>query len=163
MSAVPEHDVVPFEKHPSHPPRRVRMRASDSDRQATVHVLQDALARGQLSFDEAADRMSQAWQTRHLADLGPLTADLPPAAEAPATPGWPALAQMAAAQLRASLATAFPGGPRSARARVAIAVALLGLLVLVVLVGATAHALLDGGRDFAPGNWPGPHHRFGGP
>ena len=162
MSAVPEHDVVPFERS-SPPPRRVRMRASDADRQATVHALQDALARGQLSFAEAAERMTAAWDTRFLGDLAPLTADLPPAPQPAATPGWTALAQLAYAQLRASLATTFPGGARSARARLAIAVTLLGMLALLVLVGATAHALFDGGGG--PGDWhphPHPHPPFGG-
>src|SRR5690348_7096937 len=102
MSAVPEHDVVPFAKPPSPPstpPRRVRPRASDSDRQATVRVLQDALARGQLTFEEAGDRMSAAWGARYVADLAPLTADLPPAVpEAPAAPGWAAVAQLALVQ-----------------------------------------------------------------
>jgi hypothetical protein len=166
MSAVPEHDVVPFEKPPSHPPRPTRMRAADTDRQATVHVLQDALARGQLTFEEAAERMTAAWDTRYLADLAPLTADLPRAPEAaPATPGWTALAQLALAQLRVSLATAFPGGARSARARLAIAVTLLGLLAFVLLAGAAAHALFDGGGPgFGPGDFhPRPHPPFGGP
>jgi hypothetical protein len=157
MSAVPEHDVVPFEA-PSPPPGRARMRASDADRQATVRALQEALARGQLTFAEAAERMTAAWDTRFLADLAPLTADLPPAREPAAPPGWTALAQLAYAQLRASLATSFPGGARSARARLAMAVTLLGLVALVVLVGATAHALFgDGGPGFGPGGWPGPH------
>jgi hypothetical protein len=130
-----------------------------------VHVLQDALARGQLSFEEAGERMSAAWSSRFQAELAPLTADLPPAVEAPASPGWKALAQMAVVQLRASLAAAFPDGPRSARARLAVAVTLLGLLALVMLAGAAAHALFDGGGPgFGPGGWHAhPHPPFGGP
>jgi hypothetical protein len=168
MTAMPEQHVVPFEKPPSPPPRVVRMRASDIDRQATVRALQDALARGQLTFEEAGERMTAAWDTRFVADLAPLTADLPPAPEASDTPGWRALAQMAMAQLRATLATAFPDGPRSVRARLALAVALMGLIAFVLLAGATAHALFDGGHDFGPGfdpgNWhPGPHPHVVGP
>ena len=163
MTAVPESQVVPFDK-PRSP--RVRVRAGDTDRQATVRRLQDALARGQLTFDEAGERMSEAWRTRYLADLEPLTADLPPVPAAPtAPPGWTALAQLALVQVRASLATAFAGGPRSARTRLALAATLLGLLALFVLVGAAAHALLDGGGPgFGPGDFhPHPHPPFGGP
>src|SRR5436305_1876366 len=71
------------------------MRASDADRHATVHVLQDAVARGLLTTDEGGERMAVAYAARHLDDLPALTADLPPApeaAEAPAAPGWPPLA-----------------------------------------------------------------------
>jgi hypothetical protein len=171
MTAVPESHVVPFSKPPS---PRVRLRAADTDRQATVQRLQDGLARGQLTYDEAAERMSAAWNVRYLADLEPLTADLPPAVETPSAPGWTALLRMALAQLRVTLATAFPGGLRSARARVALGVALLSLLAMVVLAGVAAHLLLDGGFDGGgPGGaagfggsgfdgLPGPHPRFGG-
>jgi hypothetical protein len=143
----------------------VRPRASDADRQATVRHLQDALARGQLTFEEAGDRMSAAWSARYVADLAPLTADLPAAPEAPTAPGWTAVAQLALTQLRASIATAFDGGPRSARTRVALAATLLGMLFLVVLLGATAHALFDGGGGpgFGGGQWHAhPHPPFGG-
>lgn len=166
MTAAPEThrlpQAVPFDK--PRPPR-VRLRAADTDRQATVHRLQDALARGQLTFDEAGDRMSAAWQTRYLTDLEPLTADLPPAPAAPvAPPGWTALARLALAQLRASLATAFPGGLQSARARLALAATLLGLLALFLLIGAAAHELLDGGGPgFGAVPWqPHPHGPFAG-
>jgi Domain of unknown function (DUF1707) len=170
MTAVPESHVVPFSK-PQLP--RVRLRASDTDRQATVQRLQDALARGQLTFDEAGERMATAWATRYLADLEPLTADLPPAAEAPSAPGWSALFQMALAQLRLSLARTFPGGLRSTRARVALAAAVFTVLVFVVLAGAAAHALFEGGFDGGGyggegfgghgfGDWHGPNPQFGG-
>jgi len=164
MTAVPEQhqrpQAVPFDK--PRPPR-VRPRAADSDRQATVHRLQEAVARGQLTFDEAGERMSAAWGTRYLAELEPLTADLPAAPASPVTaPGWTALARLALAQLRATLATAFPGGMRSARARLALAATLLGLLAFFILAGAAAHALFDGGGPgFGPGPWhPHPHGPF---
>ena len=110
--------------------------------------------------------MSTAWRARYLADLEPLTADLPPAPAAPVTaPGWTALARLALAQLRASLATAFPGGLQSARARLALAATLLGMLALFILIGAAAHELFDGGGPgFGPRDFhPHPHGPFGGP
>jgi hypothetical protein len=167
MTAVPDSHVVPFAKPPS---PAVRPRAADTDRQATVQRLQDALARGQLTFDEASERMSAAWGERYLADLEPLTADLPPAAEKPSAPGWPALLQLALLQVRTSLARAFPGGLRSPRARLALVVTFLSLLALVVLAGAAAHALFDGGFDGGGsgfgggpgfGDWHGPQPHGG--
>ena len=163
MTAEPVPEVVPFRKAPSTPARGVRMRASDAERQATVRVLQDAMARGLLGYEEAGERMTAAWETRYRADLAPLTDDLPPAPEPSATPGWAVLGQQAAGQLRASLGSAFAGGPRSARAVVALGLTLLGLLTFLVLVGATMHALFDPGAGFGPGGWDGPHDHFGGP
>ena len=55
------------------------MRASDADRLATVMMLQDAMARGQLNPDEASERMAWAFAAVHRRDLDPLTADLAPA------------------------------------------------------------------------------------
>jgi hypothetical protein len=167
MTAVPESHVVPFSKPPS---PRVRLRAADTDRQATVQRLQDGLARGQLTYDEAAERMSAAWNVRYLADLEPLTADLPPAVAPPSAPGWTALLRLALLQLRTTLATAFPGGLRSPRARLALVVTFLSLLALVVLAGAAAHALFDGGFDGGGsgfgggpgfGDWHGPQPHGG--
>ncbi|MEO5834425.1 MAG: DUF1707 domain-containing protein [Nakamurella sp.] len=54
-------------------------RASDADRQLTVMVLQDAVARGLLTTQEGSVRMEAAYTATHHAQLPPLTADLPPA------------------------------------------------------------------------------------
>ena len=84
---TPASDDVAGGAPPQEPPS---MRASDADRHATVHVLQDAVARGLLTTDEGGERMAVAYAARHLDDLPPLTADLPPApgaTEAPAPPG----------------------------------------------------------------------------
>lgn len=54
-------------------------RASDADRQLTVMVLQDAVARGLLTPEEGSVRMEAAYAATHHAQLPPLTADLPPA------------------------------------------------------------------------------------
>src|SRR3982750_659231 len=70
-------------------PTATRLRASDTDRQQTVHLLQDAAARGLLTQDEAGERMAAAYAAQHLDELPPLTADLPPVAPpAPTAPGW---------------------------------------------------------------------------
>lgn len=126
------------------PPNEPPMRASDAERAATVRVLQDALARGLLTPDEASERMATAFATVHRQDLGPLTADLPPAASGPTAPGWDALALMAVAQLRSSLTSPATGRLRPAR----IAVALLVALLLVVAIGSMFGELLGGGGHY---------------
>ncbi len=126
------------------------MRAADSDRAATVHVLQDAVARGLLTPDEGSDRMAAAWAAVHLRDLAPLTADLP-AAPAPAplpartgAPGWRPLGLMAWEQVRTTVRRA-PGRPGI---RLALA-AVLAVLLLVALGSSLLEAVFDGG----PGGW----------
>ena len=54
-------------------------RASDADREAVVRQLHDALGRGLLSMEECDDRVAAAYASRFVADLRPLTADLPSA------------------------------------------------------------------------------------
>ena len=122
------------------------MRAADDDRAATVHVLQDAVARGLLTPDEGSDRMAAAFAAVHLRDLAPLTTDLPaPPALAPAgAPGWQPLGRMAWEQLR----TTVRGAPGRPVVRVALAV-LLALLLLVAVGSSFLEAALDGG----PGGW----------
>ena len=119
------------------------MRAADDDRAATVHVLQDAVARGLLTPDEGSDRMAAAFAAVHLRDLAPLTADLPAPARADA-PGWQPLGLMAWEQLR----TTVRGAPGRPVVRVALAV-LLALLLLVAVGSSFLEAALDGG----PGGW----------
>ncbi|SDC88518.1 protein of unknown function [Geodermatophilus telluris] len=125
------------------------MRAADSDRAATVHRLQDAVARGLLTPDEGSDRMAAAFAAVHLRDLAPLTADLPPAAAGRAAPGWRPLGLLAWEQLRTTVSTARGGGPAAVRLAL---LAVVGLVVLVALGSLALHGLLDGG----PGHWDGP-------
>ena len=132
------------------PPDQDRpVRASDDDRAATVHRLQEAVVRGLLTPDEGSERMAAAWAAVHVRDLGPLTADLPPAPPVRSAPGWGVLATMAAEQVRTSVRGVRSGRLSPARVAVALAVVLL----LVVLVGSLVGELFfDGGHG---------HGRFG--
>ncbi|MGY1650941.1 DUF1707 SHOCT-like domain-containing protein [Geodermatophilus sp. SYSU D01119] len=134
------------------------MRAADSDRAATVHLLQDAVARGLLTPDEGSDRMAAAFAAVHLRDLAPLTADLPAAVPVRGgPPGWRPLGVMAWEQLRATVAGARSGGP--AAVRVAIA-AVVALVLLVTLGSLVVQGLADGpdwgGPGFGDRGWDGP-------
>ncbi|MGY1714125.1 DUF1707 domain-containing protein [Geodermatophilus sp. SYSU D01106] len=132
------------------------MRAADSDRAATVHALQDAVARGLLTPDEGSDRMAAAFAAVHLRDLPPLTADLPAAAPVRlGPPGWRPLGSMAWEQVRATVAGARSGGPAAVRLAIAAVVALVLLATLVSLV---VHGLADGLGLDGPGD-----RGFGGP
>src|SRR4051794_28979120 len=86
------------------PPAPTRLRAADADRHRTVAALQDAVARGLLTSEEAGPRMAAASAAQFLDELPPLTADLPTAAApTPAAPGWRLLATLAVLQGRAGL------------------------------------------------------------
>ena len=127
------------------------LRASDVDRLATVLVLQDAIARGLLTPDEGSDRMAAAFAAVHVAELGPLTADLPSGRPIRTPPGWRPLATMAVEQVRASLHDTPSGRLNPAR----VAFALLVAVILVVLLGAMVGEFFGGGG----GDW---HHHHGG-
>ena len=53
------------------------LRASDQDRDATAAVLAEALAQGRLTSAELAERVDAAYAAKTVAELAPLTADLP--------------------------------------------------------------------------------------
>lgn len=126
-----------------------RMRASDADRLATVGRLQDAVARGLLMPDEGSQRMADAFAAVHLADLDPLTEDLPPAPSGPTAPGWRSLGSLGAEQVRAALTSAATGRVNAARVAVVLLVACLVLVLLGALAGA---ALSDGGGGGSGGD-----------
>jgi len=58
---------------------RLRIRASDRDRQEVVDLLRGALADGRLKMDEFEDRVGLAYRAVTYGDLVPLCADLPAA------------------------------------------------------------------------------------
>ena len=124
-------------------PTAIRLRASDADRQQTVHVLQDAAARGLLTQNEAGERMATAYAAQYLDELPPLAADLPPVAPpVPTAPGWRALVTLLLLQVRAGVAYLTADGWRSRRALAALAVLLVVVAGLTTLVVA---GVVDGG------------------
>ncbi|MDQ1660327.1 MAG: hypothetical protein QOJ68_307 [Blastococcus sp.] len=123
------------------------LRASDDDRTAVVRVLHDAVARGLLTLEECDERVTAAFAARYLHDLPSLTADLPAVAPpAPAAPGWRAVAVLLWLQLRTLLnASTWRGIARSARARPRLAVAVAGLLTVLLLGAMTVGEFGDHG------------------
>jgi hypothetical protein len=123
------------------------LRASDDDRTAVVHVLHDAVARGLLTLDECDERVTAALAARYEHELPPLTADLPRAAPpGPVAPGWRAVAVLLWLQLRTLLsASTWRDATRSARARPRLAVAVAGLLAVLMLGAMTVGELGDHG------------------
>jgi hypothetical protein len=134
-----------------------RLRASDTDRQQTVHVLQEAAARGLLTSDEAGERMAAAYAAQHLDELPPLTADLPPEVPpSPAAPGWGALVTLLVLQIRAGVNYLTADGWRSRRALAAMAVL---VVVLGGLVALGVAGFGDGGGAAGPDGFGGGHGR----
>ncbi|WP_324277220.1 DUF1707 domain-containing protein [Blastococcus brunescens] len=119
-----------------HGPRQLE-RASDADREAVVHVLHDAVARGMLTLAEGDERMTEAYRARYRDDLPPLITDLPPApAPAMTAPGWRALTTLALLQVRTSLARIPGGGALRSRPGLAgVGIALLFVLLVLGILG----------------------------
>jgi hypothetical protein len=127
------------------------LRASDADRYATVHVLQDAVARGLLGLDEGSARMADAYAARFVRDLAPLTADLPrtpPPVPSPRAPGWRSVWAVFLGQLNAELVLLRTHGLRSPRTRRGVAVALLLAMMLVTVAALAVHGLAVGDHPF---------------
>jgi hypothetical protein len=68
------------------PPAAAVVRASDSEREQTVTVLQRHFADGRLAQDELEERVSAAYAAQTRAELRDLAADLPVAEERPPRP-----------------------------------------------------------------------------
>jgi hypothetical protein len=79
----PHAHVVPLGGLPAGPLPPGVVRASDADRAEAVSALRDEFAAGRLSHDTFLYRMHVAMEARHVTDLPPLLADLPPAARPP--------------------------------------------------------------------------------
>ena len=73
--------AVPIGGLPASPLPPGVVRASDTDRAETVSALRDEFAAGRLSHDTFLYRMHAAMEARHVTDLPPLLADLPPAGQ----------------------------------------------------------------------------------
>ncbi len=63
-----------------------RMRVSDAERDQVAEVLREAAAQGRITLDELDERLDAAYAAKTYADLGPLTADLPPGGGTSASP-----------------------------------------------------------------------------
>jgi hypothetical protein len=121
--------------------RRVRLRASDADRERVLATLKAAYVYGLVTKDELDGRVSQTFAARTCAELAVITADIPPGlAPAPPTLSPAPANDKAAAPARAKLR---PGE----RAVVATAV-LAGLAFMAALsaadLGANPVAVLLG-------------------
>ncbi|CAL9430756.1 putative protein [Nocardiopsis dassonvillei] len=71
------------------PPEPGRMRASDADRDAVAHRLQEAFAEGRLDPDEHTERLDAVYRAKTIGELVPLTEDLPAATGPSPTPSTP--------------------------------------------------------------------------
>jgi hypothetical protein len=107
---APDAQVVPVGGLPGGPLPPGVVRASDTDRAETVGALRDEFAAGRLSHDTFLYRMHAAMEARHVTDLPPLLADLPPAEQ-------PAPGVLGRIKGTWSRLTSRPGGsgPRGAR------------------------------------------------
>jgi hypothetical protein len=133
-----------------------RLRASDADRAATVGALQDAVARGLLSYDEGDQRIAAAFAASCLDQLPSLTADLPaPPPPMPQAPGWRAVGGMLAQQVRHEVRATAAGGIRSRRFLVAVLLALLVLGMVLTAGGLVAHDFSGGTRGDVTGGYHG--------
>ena len=56
---------------------RSAVRASDADRERVAAILRGAAGQGLLTLAEVDERLAAVYAATHVADLGPLTADLP--------------------------------------------------------------------------------------
>lgn len=83
-----ERVTQPAEQPDALPGAQPQVRASDRDRDAVAHRLQDAFAEGRLDDEEFDQRMRAALTARTGAELDVLTRDLPAAAAAPPAVGY---------------------------------------------------------------------------
>lgn len=115
-------------------PRAVR--TSDADREATVQHVQQAFARGLLTFEEAGERMTAAYAAQFSTQLADLTADLPSAPDTPdAARSW------AAAPRQTPVRPGTGQGGRSPRYPILLALLTMLVVTVAVMVGLVLLAL----------------------
>jgi hypothetical protein len=73
---------LPWRQGEKHTPP-AELRASDTDRERVVWLLQDAHGDGRLTLDEHAERVQRAYEARTLGELSALTRDLIPLDQQP--------------------------------------------------------------------------------
>ena len=91
------------------------LRASDADRDEVVSRLREEFAAGRLSQDTFLHRMNAVLEARHQADLPPLLADLPAAAEPGSPPPGPEPGSPPPASVRSVLGRLRAAWPRRLR------------------------------------------------
>ena len=140
---------------------RLKMRASDADRQEVIGRLRRALDEGRLKMDEYLDRMGQASEAVTYGDLAPLYADLPQAGsvarrEPAAPPQAPSAdpAPQTAAQAGAVARSGFAGLPTPLKVLWTIWAAAVSVnLVVWGLVSATTAQLIYPWPLWVAGPW----------
>lgn len=111
------------------------LRASHADRERVAAHLHAAAGNGLFTLDEVDDRLAAAYAARHLSELAPLTADLPPATEGSVAvaPGWSAITAAVSLQLRTGVAAS--AQRRRAVRLVAAHPAVAAVVTALLLVG----------------------------
>jgi uncharacterized protein DUF1707/2TM domain-containing protein len=84
-------------------PTSAPVRASDADRERVAAILRAAAGKGLLTLDEVDERLAAVYAATHVADLAPVTADLPDAGP-PLAPVDPQARSRARAGVRAHVA-----------------------------------------------------------
>jgi hypothetical protein len=108
------------------------VRCSDGEREQASSVLHVAAGEGRLSLEEVEERLAKIYSARFRYELDAVTADLP--SPVAAATGWRPILTMARLQLVGDVSALTSRGPAgiSKRQRLALAIAMLGMLMLVV-------------------------------
>lgn len=134
MSATDERRLATTPPPAPSDPASKAVRASDSEREATVSRLHQALGAGYLDLDETDERVAAAYAARHRDELHALLTDLPPAhATRSGAPTWAELWASAVWRARVTIlgAEASTEAPTTEQTRTAVIVAALVVLWLV--------------------------------
>lgn len=131
-----------------------RLRAGDTDRDATIEQLQRAYSNGRLTLDEFNDRRDSVLATRYLDELSPLVADLPEGLGLAPQPGTGLQATQWRQPPSAVTPTAYPAPAPYAASTPLPATAGAGNLPVVSSDGLPFSLTVMSGRDvrLAPGS-----------
>ncbi len=140
---------------------RLKMRASDADRQEVIERLRRALDEGRLKMDEYLERMGRASEAVTYGDLAPLYADLPEAGSvtrrepaAPPQAPFPVPPPRAAARDGAVARSGFAGLPAPLKVLWTIWAAVVSVnLVVWGLVSVTTAQLIYPWPVWVAGPW----------
>jgi hypothetical protein len=124
------------------------MRCSDGEREQAGFVLHAAAGEGRLSLEEVEERLAKIYSARFRHELDAITADLP--FPQVAATGWRPILTMARQQLVADVSALTDRGRTgiSQRRKLALALAMLGMLLLVVaMVMLALHGIAGDGAE----------------